>query len=154
MVVIVVVIMVMVMVVIVIVIVIVIPAPVLVVLQLRGQALARHRHPPGVERCRLSVSPVSVRQRRRRQGIRGFHCVEVDRSSAKRKDRSLRCRRAEEPGSCCEAQAADNRVATGDASRRQPTTPACSVWKMPDKAIGATQAVSRNRHEWRCEVRS
>lgn len=60
---------------------------------------------------------------------------------------------AEEIGSCSWASAADNRVATRDASRRQ-QTPASSVCNMPDNAIGCdTGGLGEwNRHEWRCEV--
>lgn len=93
------------------------------------------------------MNPVSVRQCRRRQRIRCCHRVEVDRSSAKRIEKRQAVSRlfgAEEIGSCSWASAADNRVATRDASRRQ-QTPASSVCNMPDNAIGATQADSGNR---------
>lgn len=60
----------------VIVVVAVIVISVLVVFKLGGQTVARHSHPPGVvqrRRLRASVSPVCVRQGRRRQRIRCIH---------------------------------------------------------------------------------
>lgn len=70
--------------VIVVVVVVAIPASILVVFKLRGQTVARDSHPPGVvQRRRLgtSMSPVCVRQGRRRQRIRRVHGYsESDRS--------------------------------------------------------------------------
>lgn len=62
----------------------------------------------------------------------------------KEKDRPYRGRRSRGNRFLLVGSAADNRVATRDASRRQ-QTPASSVCNMPDNAIGATQADSGNR---------